>query len=210
MLGGYLGAFNDDQVKYLQRIDARSQAMMRMVSELMTLSETRNRERVAAHRPVDLAHIAAAVCDGHATEVEAKRLDFSLTVVPDFPQVWGDAEMLEQMIENFLSNAIKYTPPGGRVRVDFEVESRDTVRLKFSDTGIGIPQDARPRLFTEFFRAENAKRLEETGTGLGLTIVKDTVIQHKGTVAVDSREGQGTTFTVTLPIGRKDEGLTRA
>lgn len=200
MLEGFLGEFAPEQMNYLQRINHRAEAMMKMVGELMTLSESRNQERVAAHRSVDLGKIAANIRDSFLPEAESKGLAFNLTVAPDFPEIQGDPEMLEQLIENFVSNALKYTDRGGRVDLEFAREEKDQVRLKFADTGIGIPQEDMPRLFTEFFRSENAKKMEEVGAGLGLAIVKDIIQQHHGRITVDSKPNQGTTFTVFLPL----------
>jgi signal transduction histidine kinase len=123
-----------------------------------------------------------------------------VSLADDFPDIPGDPEMIEQMIENLVSNGIKYTNPGGRVDLKFSRPTPDWVQIQISDTGIGIPQDAMPRLFTEFFRAENAKKLQEMGTGLGLAFVKDVVNRQGGRITVQSEEGKGTTFTALLPI----------
>ena len=103
--------------------------------------------------------------------------------------------MIEQVLENLASNAIKYTPSEGSVEINFS-RADGTVRIEVSDTGIGIPNNDRSKLFTEFFRAENAKALEETGTGLGLAIVKELVDKLGGRILVESEEGAGTIFVV--------------
>jgi two-component system phosphate regulon sensor histidine kinase PhoR len=99
---------------------------------------------------------------------------------------------------NLISNAIKYTPAGGSVRVKAWSQDRKIV-LEVSDTGIGIPEEALPRIFTEFYRAKNAKAVDVDGTGLGLVLVKDVVEQHGGQISVQSVLDQGSTFTVMLP-----------
>jgi signal transduction histidine kinase len=102
------------------------------------------------------------------------------------------------MVTNLLFNAIKYTPENKTVRL--EVKSYDDhVQIDVADTGIGIPADELGNVFDEFFRATNAKRSEKDGTGLGLSIVKQIVERHGGEISVESQEGQGTKFTVTLP-----------
>ena len=111
----------------------------------------------------------------------------------------GDAGRLQHLLENLVSNAIKYTPDGGKVRVDLARDECGRVRVEVRDTGIGIPESAQSRLFTEFFRAPNAKACDAVGTGLGLVIVKEIVEQHGGTLSVESAEGRGTLFTVLLP-----------
>jgi two-component system phosphate regulon sensor histidine kinase PhoR len=106
-------------------------------------------------------------------------------------------------MNNLVSNAVKYTRKG-EVRVQAE-RTDGFARIVVSDTGIGIPQDAMPQLFQEFFRAQNAKEIQEKGTGLGLSIIKDLVERYNGTIEVDSVEGQGTTFTLLLPLAKQIE-----
>lgn len=113
--------------------------------------------------------------------------------------VRADRESLRRILANLVSNAIKYTPPNGRVQADL---SWDEHWLEFtvSDSGIGIPQEDLPHLFTEFYRAKNARQSQPLGTGLGLAIVKQLVTQFEGQVTVRSTEGEGSTFTVYLPL----------
>ncbi len=99
---------------------------------------------------------------------------------------------------NLVSNAVKYTPAGGSVAVRAWSEN-DKIKVEVSDTGIGIPENALPRIFTEFYRAKNARAMEMEGTGLGLVIVKDVVEQHGGQISLESTVGEGSTFYVTLP-----------
>jgi two-component system phosphate regulon sensor histidine kinase PhoR len=102
------------------------------------------------------------------------------------------------MVTNLLFNAIKYTPENKTVHLEAKSQG-DYVRIDIADTGIGIPSDELGSVFDEFFRASNARKSEKDGTGLGLSIVKQIVERHGGEITVQSREGQGTTFSVTLP-----------
>jgi signal transduction histidine kinase len=106
--------------------------------------------------------------------------------------------------ENLVSNALKYTRRG-EVRLRLE-RDEDHARIAVADTGIGIPDEAQPHLFEEFYRAGNAKALEEEGTGLGLAIVRDLVNRLDGRITVESVEKEGTTFTVALPLARQASG----
>ena len=110
----------------------------------------------------------------------------------------ADLEVVEPVLENLISNAIKYTQTG-EVVVSFATIER-FLKVTVKDTGIGIPESDKPRLFTEFFRAQNARSVEEVGTGLGLALVKETVSQQGGTIEWKSIEGQGTRFDIYLPM----------
>jgi len=112
--------------------------------------------------------------------------------------VWGTEDGLDRIFVNLVSNAVKYTPSGGSVTVSMrQVEGQ--AQVKVTDTGIGIPEEALPHLFEEFYRAPNAKALDAIGTGLGLAIVKDLVERCGGRIEVESAVGQGSTFTMTFP-----------
>jgi signal transduction histidine kinase len=127
-----------------------------------------------------------------------KALEFNAEI-PEEPLVLaGFEDALERALVNLVSNAVKYTPPGGRVTVKAWLEEAE-IRLEVSDTGIGIPEEALPRIFTEFYRARNAKAMEEDGTGLGLVIAREAVERHGGQIMVRSAVGRGSTFAVSLP-----------
>ena len=133
-------------------------------------------------------------------EAERKGLELRVALGEHLPEIRGNADLLQQLVENLLSNAIKYTPPGGRVDMTLDKTNGSLLALEVRDTGIGIPEDEQARLFTEFFRASNARKLEEAGTGLGLPIVKRIIEIHGGEIHIESQEGKGTKITVTLPV----------
>jgi signal transduction histidine kinase/uncharacterized membrane protein len=195
---GYLGDMNDKLRKHLCRIDQRVQNMLVMIDELMTLAKSKNRQRQLEYRPMNLKVVTDRIHQTFQEKAAQKNLSFKVTVPEDLPKIKGDQEMVEQMLENLVSNAIKYTPEGGRIGMTFWPGANETVRIVLSDSGIGIPKDEIPRLFTEFFRASNVKHV--IGTGLGLTIVKEIVDQHGGQIQVESEEGLGTTFIIHLPF----------
>jgi signal transduction histidine kinase len=194
---GYLGPINDDQSEYLRRLDRRARTMLALVNELMALSRNRQRREVDLG-VTELAALARRVQRTFQDKAAEKRIGFKVSLSTDLPEVRGRLETVEQMLENLVSNAIKYTPADGSVEVRF-TRANGTVRIEVSDTGIGIPTADRPKLYTEFFRAENAKAMEEIGTGLGLAIVKEIVDQLGGRIFMESEEGVGTIFVVHLP-----------
>ena len=196
---GYLGPINDPQSEYLRRLDRRARTMLALVNELMALSRSRQLPEGECAATTELAVLARRVQRTFQDKAAEKRVRFQVGLSGDLPDVRGRLETVEQMLENLVSNAIKYTPAEGSVDVRFS-RANGTVRIEVSDTGIGIPAAARPKLFTEFFRAENAKTIEDIGTGLGLAIVKEIADQLGGRIVVESEEGVGTIFVVHLPI----------
>jgi signal transduction histidine kinase len=126
-------------------------------------------------------------------------LALSVTAIPVLSV---DLTRIAQLLANLLSNAVKFTPDGGRVEVRLGSEG-DQVVLAVSDTGVGIPAVDQERIFERFYRTAIVRRQEIPGTGLGLTITKAIVAAHNGTIAVESAEGRGSTFTIRLPLMRK-------
>jgi signal transduction histidine kinase len=202
--GGYQGELNAEQSEYLRRVDRRARTMLSIINELMTLATNRSDKQVIAREPIDLTVLTRRIRRTFQDVAVEKGLTFEVTLPDDMPNVWGDFEMIEQMLENLVSNAIKYTLPGGNVRVVFSRSSNGMVRVEISDNGIGIPKSEMPRLFTEFFRAGNAQAVEEHGTGLGLAIVKEIVGKHEGSIFVESEEGLGSIFVVHLQVAPEE------
>jgi signal transduction histidine kinase len=203
--GRYLGGLTDDQDEYLRRLDRRARTMLSMINELLTLSRNRDRRQEAlggSTVPADLARRVQRTFQDRAAE---KRLAFRVELpAEELPPIRGPLETIEQILENLVSNAVKYTPDEGSVAVRFS-KADGTVRIEVGDTGIGIPHQDRPRLFTEFFRAENARAMEVVGTGLGLAIVKENIDKLGGRIVVESEEGAGTLFVVHLPAAAGEE-----
>jgi len=126
-------------------------------------------------------------------------------ISPGLNPVEGDPAGLQQLVGNLVSNGIRYTPRGGRVTIRL-LDTEGKLRIEVADTGIGIPAEDLHRVFDEFYRSANAREHTGDGTGLGLSIVKAVVEQHGGTVSVESTVGQGTTFTVELPVKQEVKG----
>ena len=120
--------------------------------------------------------------------------------------VEGDRARIKQVVVNLLDNAIKYTPPGGSINLNVHARE-DKAVIEVVDTGIGIPAGALPHIFERFFRVDEARSREAGGAGLGLAIVKSICAAHGGQVEVESAEGQGSRFTVELPLARPGQRL---
>jgi len=199
VLKGYAGRLTDQQAEIFARISRRLDFLESLVNDLLDL---------AASKAPELGETCGAVVVnasvGRAVlllqpRAEEKGVTLTHRVCCEELVVWGSEEGLDRIFVNLVGNAVKYTPSGGSVTVSLRREG-DEILVEVADTGIGIPEEALPHLFEEFYRAPNAKALDEVGTGLGLTIVRDLVDRFGGRIEVRSRVGQGTTFTVTFPL----------
>jgi len=197
---GYKGPVTPEQFKQLRRVERRAGTMIDIISELLLLSEGQTTKKEKAFVPVNLAMLAQRLHNTFTEEAKAKGLALTITCPETIPEIQGDPEGIEQILENLVSNAIKYTPTGGSVGVEFFVNCGSSVRIQVNDSGIGIPCDALPHIFDEFYRAENAREIEDLGTGLGLSIIKQIVERHGGKIVVESEESLGTLFVVHLPV----------
>jgi signal transduction histidine kinase len=172
-----------------------SDRVLVMLNTLMDISEAESGMMQLKREPVALAEIVARAIDLYRDVAEAKRVTIAASVDADVV-VTADRTRLEQVAANLLDNAVKYTPPGGRVDVEVRREG-DAAILRVRDTGPGIPADEQPRIFDRLFRGDTSRA--ERGLGLGLSLVKAVVEAHGGTVEVSSEPGRGSTFTVRLP-----------
>jgi signal transduction histidine kinase len=195
---GVVGPLTEKQQDLVERSQRRISVLLSMVGDLLELAAGKMEMLRSEKKTVNLSDIIAKITELMQTRAEEEEIAYTVEV-PEEPLVLaGFEDGLERVIMNLVSNAVKYTPRGGSVEVKAwqEVEQ---IRLAVSDTGIGIPEEALPRIFTEFYRAKNAKAMEVEGTGLGLVIAKDVIEQHDGQISVESLVGQGTTVTVSLP-----------
>ena len=195
-----LGEVNDRQSEYLERVDGRLRALDQTVGDLLTIGRTRDWSREIPDVVVDLQALAQRIETTFRPRAEEKKIDFTFVTDEELPEVDSGGDLLDQVMENLVSNAIKYTPGGGAVTVRIGRHGSDDVRITVQDNGIGIPEAEQEKLFREFFRASNAKRVTRAGTGLGLALVKKAVERHRGKLHLASAEGEGTTVTVELPV----------
>jgi PAS domain S-box-containing protein len=179
-------------------IERSAQRLLRLVGDLQLLSQIQSGKTAMEFRSADLADVAASVVEELRPEARRKHIDlaFSATAIP---RLTIDPARIAQVLGNLLSNAVKFTPEGGRVEVRLGTEEGQVV-LAVADTGAGIAAADRERIFERFYRTAIARRQAIQGTGLGLTITRAIVEAHNGTIAVESDEGRGSTFTVRLPL----------
>jgi signal transduction histidine kinase len=184
----------------LARASERTHLLLRFVRDLLDLSRMRAEAGPEVPRErVSLAELIAGEAELYAGPLASKGIDFRLENQAGDPVVYGNRTALAQLFNNLLSNAVRYTPAGGSVRVALSPAGNE-VEVRVEDSGIGIAPEHLDHLFEDFYRAPNAKSFSENGTGLGLSIVKQSVQMHGGTVRVQSEVGRGTRFSVSLPV----------
>ena len=187
----------DQRRQYLDVILRHSDRLAALIEDLLELSRIEGGTRELALEPVDVAGLARALLEDLKPRLDAGRLR-AVVHVDEAPAALADRRALEQVLLNLLDNSIKYSEPGGKIEITL-TGSADGLRIDVSDTGIGIPETDRARIFERFYRVEKARSRDLGGTGLGLSIVKHLVQALGGEVFVVSREGKGTTFTLRLP-----------
>ncbi|MCS7283896.1 MAG: GAF domain-containing protein [Anaerolineae bacterium] len=196
---GLAGDLTEMQRSFLEVIRSNVNRMDTMVQELLDISRI---ESGRLRLEIGRVSVQEAVEEAVRTlrqEIEAKKQSLEITIADGLPPVAADRTRLVQILTNLLSNAYKYTPEGGRIRVSAE-PANGCVRFSVSDTGIGITPEDQERLFTKFFRSQDPVVRSVPGTGLGLAITKSLVELQGGQIWVESQPGVGSTFTFTLPI----------
>lgn len=197
VIEGMVGKVNEKQMDMIQRAERRTVNLIHFVRDLLNLS------RIKARRDVQITSLSLQEVISQTIETmhfrpDSKNITLQIDIPPSLPMVNADKANMECLFINLISNAVKYTPQKGRVQIEAE-EKGNQILVKISDTGIGIPASDIPKIFDEFYRAENAQAMEKDGTGLGLAIVKYIVQIHGGRIWVESEEKKGSCFSFTLP-----------
>jgi signal transduction histidine kinase len=205
VLGGEAGELTDEQREFLEIVSRNADRLNKLVDDVLFLGRADADRWTLEPAEVDLGGLAATTVGSARAAAERRGLKLTCDAEPEIPPLRGDGLRLTQLLDNLVSNAIKFTPSGGTVGVAVARDD-DAVRIAVSDSGVGIPADEVPRLFQRFFRATTASAAAP-GTGIGLTIVKTIAEAHGGTVAVESEVGVGTTFTVNLPCHPPPDAL---
>ncbi len=193
---GYFDA--ESRQEFYQIIDAECDRLRRLIEDLLNVSRIESGRALQMNWSLfEPLVVIEKVLQAQRSYTDKHRLilDFSGEV----PQLLGDSDKFDQILTNLFSNAIKYSPAGGEVRVVVDAGERD-LTLRVSDQGIGIPRDKLPRVFEKFERVDNRDTRQAGGTGIGLFLVKHLVEQHEGEISIESEVGKGSTFIVRMPL----------
>ena len=189
----------DTEKQFLGVISSESERMARIVTDLLTLSKLDYGRMELRMTRLSLSDLLQKVANAMRLTVQDNGHEMIVDAPDTLPSIVGDRERIEQVVVNILSNAVKYTPSGGHIRLSACVPAESRVRITVEDDGVGIPAADVPRLFERFYRVDKARSRAAGGTGLGLAIAKEIVEQHEGKIALASEYGKGTTVTITLP-----------
>jgi PAS domain S-box-containing protein len=201
---GEAGDLNDQQRRFLGVVERNARRLQRLVGDLLFVAQVEAGTLALDSGRADLAQIVRDAVEGATPRAEQLGVAVAAEVEP-LPQVDGDGDRLGQLVDNLVSNALKFTPAGGRVTVALGRDGGEAV-LSVADTGIGIPPAEQARLFDRFYRASTAVEEEIPGIGLGLSICQAIAEGHGGRIEVMSEVGAGTTFRVRLPLARRGPG----
>ncbi len=204
-----MGGDIDEQTekRFLGVISGEADRMSRIVKDLLTLSRLDHDRMEMSMAPIDLGRLAIECSRAMELEAKSKQVEIFCDTASDMYFVNADRERMEQVLINIISNAIKYNRTEGTVTVSLTGDTQQ-VSLSVADSGIGIPEDDLPHIFERFYRVDKARSRESGGTGLGLAIARQIVQYHDGKIDFTSKQGVGTTVTVTLP--RIDKGEEQA
>ena len=199
MIDGKSGDLNEVQLEFLGDILASGRHQLALINGVLDLAKVEAGRLELNAEPVDLAGLAEEVADVMRALATQKGQRVTLDVAPDATFIHADAAKVKQVLYNFASNALKFTPDGGEVAIAIRGEGVDHVRIEVTDNGIGIRPEDLPKLFTEFRQLDSGRGKRYQGTGLGLALTKRLVELHGGHVGVTSTPGQGSRFFALLP-----------
>jgi signal transduction histidine kinase len=210
VLTGDAGPVNDEQLKYLKEAYSSNERLIELVSALLDASRIDLGTFSIEPEPCNIIERADSAINGFLPQIKAKNINLK-KIYDEFPIINLDPRLMKIVFVNLISNSVKYTPEGGTIQIAIKRTEKD-VFIKICDTGFGIPREQQPKVFGKMFRADNIKRIEASGTGLGLYIVKAIIEKSGGKIWFESpslelllEKGQN---NADLPLDKRDKGTT--
>lgn len=201
LLEGLAGALQEKQKDFVNRGLIKIDALLALINDLLDVAKIEESKLIHNQEPTDVEKIIMETVN--LMDSRAREQGITLTYsAENLESLQADPKNIEEIFSNLISNAINYSPEGGRIRVSAR-GTGDHIEIKVEDTGVGIPPEELPKIFDKFYRVKHPKTRHVTGTGLGLPIVKGIVEAHQGTIDVESYPDRGTTFTILFPIHPK-------
>lgn len=199
LVAGDAGKLNKEQKQYVQEIYNGNQRMVELVNSLLNVSRLELGTFAVEPELLDIKMLAEETVRQIKPDVEKKKIKLSANYDKSLPKIMVDKKLTNIIVQNLLSNAIKYTPEKGKVNLTISQEGK-SIKIIVSDTGLGIPANQQDKIFSKLFRADNVRETDTEGTGLGLYIIKSIIDNVGGNIYFTSKQNQGTTFNVLLPL----------
>lgn len=199
ILEGLAGDVTEKQRELLGRSSEKLRNLLDLINDLLDIARIEGGRGIQQQVPLNIGDVLTQTMEFIRPRAENQRLQLTLDLPPKLPSVLADARSMEELFTNLISNAINYSPDGGRVRVSVAVRA-GSLEVSVSDDGVGIANEEIPKIFDKFYRVKHPRTRQVIGTGLGLAIVKGIVESHRGAVEVESKPGVGSTFRVLLPV----------
>lgn len=199
VLEGDVGRISQEQRLLLEEAFTSSERMVHLIGDFLNVSRLQTGKFIIDTHAVDLAKVAKQEVDSIRQIASTHGVAVTFKSPSRFPELYIDENKIRQVIMNFMDNAIYYSPDSQEIKVTLSIEEGDAV-LRVIDKGMGVPADVQKKLFTKFFRAENARKQRPDGTGIGLYLARKVIDGHGGSLVFESKEGKGSTFGFRLPI----------
>ena len=200
LLSGATGKVTELQSEFLGIIQSSTTRLSNLINDILDISRIESGSIQIRHEPIDYRRIVSDTLRLMKAAADEKQISMDASLPETLPSVRGDTDKVTQVLANLVSNAIKYTPEGGWVKVSLEVTGEASVTTCVADSGIGVSDEDQPKLFQKFFRADNTSTREAGGTGLGLVIAKTIIELLGGAIWVESEPSRGSRFYFTLPL----------
>src|SRR5581483_8391806 len=199
IISGKTGPVEEDQMTFLTMTSRNIDRLDKMVRDVLDFSKISAGKMELRQEKVDLRELLGQVIGTFRPQAESSSVSLELSEVELLPPVWADRDKIEQVLNNLLNNAFKFTEQKGRIVLSARLQD-DSIEVSVADNGIGIPADEQKKIFERFYQVGDSLTRISGGTGLGLSIVKHFIEAHGGTVGVESEPGKGSRFFFTLPI----------
>lgn len=199
LVDGDMGKVSPKQKEVLEEALISSERMVRLIGDFLNVSRLQTGKFVIEKKPVDLAVLVENEIDSLEQSAASRNLKISYKKPSKVPVINIDEGKIQQVVMNFIDNAIFYSKEGGTITISLK-QTEDIIEFTVKDTGIGVPEDEQAGLFSKFFRASNARTQRPDGTGVGIFLAKKVITDHGGEIIFSSREGKGSTFGFKLPV----------
>ncbi|MDQ2799386.1 MAG: response regulator, partial [Armatimonadota bacterium] len=207
LLSGATGDLSELQAEFLGIIQGSTTRLSNLINDILDISRIESGSIEIRHEPIDYRRIVSDTLRLMKAAADDKQISMDASLPEAIPPVRGDTDKVTQVLTNLVSNAIKYTPEGGWVKVSLEVAGDASVTTCVADSGIGVAPEDQKKLFQKFFRADNSSTREASGTGLGLVIAKTIIELLGGAIWLESEPGRGSRFFFTLPLFLESAGV---